>query len=229
VPPRPQPVPQPTPVVVPTLSCGQVLVVERDGKITLVGFVGSDDDLVRVRAAAPEAEVQVAVRPWPQCEAIETLDRPLARAASDRPTVHIRKPSDDKLAAGEELVFEVETPAYQSYIHAAYIQADGSVLNLVQPGVGSLQSYPPHSKLTLGNEPGSSRRFRVSAPFGREMLIVLAGRSPIFQDSRPRQETEREFLTALRAALVAKIDPNAPDRDVGAGFDTVVTVQGPAP
>jgi hypothetical protein len=56
------------------------------------------------------------------------------------------------------------------------------------------------------------------------MLIVLAGRSPIFSDLRPTQETEREFLTALRKALITKPDPFAPDRDVAAGFDAIVTV-----
>jgi hypothetical protein len=121
-------------------------------------------------------------------------------------------------------VFEVETPPYPSYLHVAYVQADGSVVNRIQPGVGSFKAYPPRTKLVIGNESDSTRRFRVSEPFGREMLIVLAARSPIFPDGLPRQETEREFLTALRRALIAKPDPAAPDRDVVAGYDAIVTV-----
>jgi hypothetical protein len=53
----------------------------------------------------------------------------------------------------------------------------------------------------------------------------LAGRSPIFSDLRPTQETERQFLTALRRALIAKPDPAAPDRDVTANYDAIVTVE----
>jgi hypothetical protein len=210
--------------VLPELTCSQVRVLERGGKSEILGFVGSDEDLERIRAAAPGSDLRVTVRPWPQCEALETLDKPLARSASERPKVNIRKSSGDKLSEGEELVFEVESPPYPSYIHVAYIQADGSVVNLVQPGIGSFKAYPPRTKLVIGNEPDSTRRFRVSQPFGREMLIVLAAKSPIFPDGLPREETEREFLTALRRALIAKPEPTAPDRDVVAGYDTIVTV-----
>jgi hypothetical protein len=42
-------------------------------------------------------------------------------------------------------------------------------------------------------------------------------------DRRPKQETEREFLTALGRELIAKPDPNARDRDIVASFDAIVT------
>jgi hypothetical protein len=135
----------------------------------------------------------------------------------------IRRSSGDALASGEALVLEVETPPFPSYLHIAYIQADSTVVNIA-PG-GSLSAYPPRSKIAIGDGRSGGLQFKVSAPFGREMLIVLAGRSPIFSDLRPTQETEREFLTALRKALIAKPDPLAPDRDVSAGFDAIITVE----
>ena len=110
-----------------------------------------------------------------------TLEKPLARR--DRPRVSIRRPSGDTLLSGDHLVFEIETPSFPSYVHVAYIQADGNVLNLVQPGVGSFTTYQPRSKIVLGDDAASSRRFQVSEPFGREMLIVLAGRSPAFPEA----------------------------------------------
>jgi hypothetical protein len=176
-----------------------------------------------VRAAFQDADVKVSVRPWPQCEALLTLEKSLSR--KNRPLVTIHRPSGDVLASGEQLVFEIETPPFPSYLHVAYIQADGSVLNLVQPGVGSFNALAPRSKVIIGDAQSGERRFRVSAPFGREMLIALAGRSPIFSDLRAPQETEREFLTALRRALIAKPDPGAPDRDITANYDAVVTVE----
>jgi papain like protease len=205
------------------LECSQLRALDQGGRRTIVGFVGKDDDLSAVRAAAKGADVAVVVRPWPQCEALLTLDKPLSR--SDRPRVIIRRSSGDTLASGEALVLEVETPPFPSYLHMAYIQADGTVLNLVQPGVGSLNAYPPRSKIVIGDGHSGGPQFKVSAPYGREMLIVLAGRSPIFSDLRSTQETEREFLTALRRALIAKPDPASQDRDVTAGFDTIVTVE----
>jgi hypothetical protein len=215
---------RPTPsVTMGELECSQIRTLDRNGRRTLVGFVGKDDDLSIVRAAANGEDVAVVVRPWPQCEALITLDKPLSR--SDRPRVTIRRSSGDTLTSGQALVLEVETPTFPSYLHIAYIQADGKVLNLVQPTVGSLNAYMPRSKIVIGDGTEGGRQFKVSAPFGREMLIVLAGRSPIFSDLRSVQETEREFLTALRRALIAKPNPSSPDRDVTAGFDTIVTVQ----
>ena len=214
----------PTPsIVLAELECSQVQELDQGGRRTIVGFVGKDDDLSVVRAAAKAADVAVVVRPWPQCEALLTLDKSLSR--SDRPQVTIRRSSGDTLASGEALVMEVETPPFPSYLHIAYIQADGTVLNLVQPTIGSLIAYPPRSKIVIGDRRTGGPQFKVSAPFGREMVIVLAGRSPIFSDLRPTHETEREFLTALRRALIAKPDPSSPDRDVTAGFDTIVTVE----
>jgi hypothetical protein len=226
--PEPSPIPSPSPVrpslvALAELECSQVRILEHSGRKTFVGFVGKEDDLAVVRAAAKGADVAVVVRPWPQCEALLTLDKPLSR--SDRPNVMIRRTSGDTLASGERLVLEVETPSFPSYLHIAYIQADGPVLNLVQPGVGSFTAHPPRSKLVIGDGLTGGTQFKVSAPFGREMLIVLVSRSPIFSDVRPAQETEREFLTALRRALIAKPDPSAPDRDVSAGFDAITTVE----
>ncbi len=194
---------------------------------TIVGFVGHDEDLERIRAVAPNAEINVKVRPFPQCEALITLDKPLARPVPELPKVKIRQPKGS-LVEGDDLVFEIETPPYPSYLHVAYFQADGTgyqrVVNLIQPGVGSFTAYPPRTKIVLG-ERSDARRFKVSPPFGREMLIVLAGHSPVFPERRPDQETEREFLSALSRALLWKIDSAAPDRDVVAAYDATITTE----
>lgn len=213
----------PSPTNLPDVDCGKISLIERGGKRTVVGFVKRDEDLARIRQAAPEAQLDVQVRPFPQCEALLTLAKPLS--AVDRPKVTIRKTSNNSLTEGDLLVFEIETPSYPSYIHVAYLQADGSVVHLVQPGDGSFTAYKPNSKIVIGDGSNGGRRIRVSRPFGGEMLLVTAGRSPLFPDPRPKQETEREFLSALRRALLYKPDPSAPDRHVVAGIDTVITKQ----
>ena len=208
-------------IVLPKVECGKLVLSRQGGKSVVEGFVGYDKDFEAVRASAPGAEIDVKIRPWPQCEALQTLDRALS--LPDPPTVAVRRPTGDELMAGDPLVFDIQTPSYPSYLHVAYIQADGSVVNLIQPGDGSFKTYGPRSKVTIGANAGGGRRFFVQGPYGREMLIVLVGRSPVFPDRRPRLETEREFLTALRRALLAKPDVDAPDRDIVASFDAVVT------
>jgi hypothetical protein len=218
--PRPAPPIPSQKIVLPDVQCGKIALARRGEKTVVEGFVGYDKDFELVRASAPGVEIDVMVRPWPQCEALQTLDK--AMSLPDRPTVSIRRLSGDTLTAGDPLIFDIQTPSYPSYIHVAYIQADGSVLNLIQPGDGSFRAYSPRSKIVIGADPGG-RHFSVQKPFGREMLIVLVGRSPTFPDRRPKQETEREFLTALRRALLAKADPNAADRDIVASFDAIIT------
>jgi hypothetical protein len=231
VPPEP-PKPFPSPIALPELECSEIRIAESGTQQRVEGFVGHDADLEKIRTAAQGAEVDVQVRPFPQCEALITLDKPLARPESELPKVKIRQSASGTLAEGDDLVFEIETPPYPSYLHVAYFQADGTgyqrVVNLIQPGIGSYTTYPPRTKLVLGDDPGA-RKFKVSPPFGREMLIVLAAHSPIFPKRREDQETEREFLTALRRALLWKVDPSAPDRDVVAAYDTTITTERKAP
>lgn len=221
----PSPAPQPNIIVLPHPGCSRVNISERNGKTVVVGFVGHDKDLDAIRKAAKGAEIDVQVRPWPQCEALLTLGKALAR--KDSPQVSIKAPADKTLAAGDHLVFDIRTPPYTSYLNVAYFQADGSVINLIQPGVGSFKAYPPNSQLELGKQAGR-RRFRVSAPFGREMLIVLAAKSPVFPDALPLKQTQRQFLTALRRAFLYKTNPQASRRDIVAGYDTIITKKGEA-
>jgi hypothetical protein len=231
-PPQPDPVAVVAPVPISGIECGYVMEVQREGKPVFTGFVGSDADLAKLadQAKAAHANVAVAVRPWPQCEVLLTLDKTLAQ--QDRLAVKIETAgrlteknhdAGDAAETGEYLKFTVTTPPYPSFLHAAYIQADGSVVNVVQPDDMKLTAFAPSTKIVLGDATVTGPKFKVSAPYGREMLVVLAGRSPIFPSPRPPQETEREFLTALRQALLAKPDSASADRMISAGFDAVVT------
>ena len=81
-------------------------------------------------------------------------------------------------------------------------------------------------RLIFGDGREGRAKFTVSAPFGREMIVAVASRSPLFAGKRPQVETEREFLTALRRAIVARPDPTQPKRVVGAAFVALETKQG---
>jgi hypothetical protein len=212
---------EPQEVVLPRLDCGRIALTPRNNKNVVEGYVGDDKDIARIEAMLPDADISVQLRPWPQCEALDTLQRALS--LPDRPRVAIRRNTGAGFKAGDPLVFDVQTPSFPSYVHIAYIQADGSVINLIQPGDGAYKAYPPNSKITIGDSSGGGRRFFVKEPFGREMLIVLVGHSPTFPERRPRLETEREFLSALRKASLAKSDLKAEDRYIAAAYDAIVT------
>ena len=200
--PKPKPVilkPEPPPVVkkikLPKIGCGRLKIVEKDAKKRITGFVGAADDLAKVKKAAAEtkAQLDVALRPWPQCEALMTIEKPLAR--TERPSITLPKRS---YRASETLAFEVKMPGFRGHLHVAYIQADGSVVNLVESDPLTLSTLPANKVLKFGDGKEGRQKFTIGAPFGNEMIVAVASKSPLFSKDRPLVETEREFLTALR-------------------------------
>ena len=189
----------------------------------LSGYVASDDDLNRVKliaASVPNTVVgNVIVAPWPQCEALQTLEKPLSVA--DRPTIDIGASTD--LHSGDQLKIQVRSPAQISYLYVSYIQADGSVVHLVQPNALVPQPTLPRQTLVFGSGTDGQPKFTVSPPFGREMIIAIASRSPLFDHELPMQQTERDYLSELRRALLYKPDPDMPDRELAATITTLKT------
>jgi hypothetical protein len=222
--PGPGPGPAPTPQLAElrSLSCARVDIKSQGDQSVLSGYVASDDDLNKVRAIAatvPNVTFgNVIVAPWPQCEALQTLEKPLDVA--DRPSIDIG-PSN-ALHEGDALRIEVRSPTQISFLYVSYIQADGSVVHLVQPAGLVPQPTMPRQTLTFGTGEGGRAKFTVSAPFGREMIIAIASRSPLFDHELSQHQVERDYLSELRRALVYKPDPNMPDRELAA---TMITLQ----
>jgi hypothetical protein len=190
-------------MVVSDLQCAKVAVAKEGGRTRLTGFVGKAEQIetLRQRFKGQDVEIDVAVRPWPQCEALLTLDGALA--AGDRPAVRILSPQKD-LQQGELLKIEVTSPQQPAHVHVAYIQADGSVVHLVQADADNLRTVDRGRVLKFGDGEDGRASFVISPPFGPEMVIALASRSPLFEAPRPATETEREFLTGLRRALALR-------------------------
>jgi hypothetical protein len=225
-PPPAPPAPPPQPSGISDLAqmpCAKVAVRRAGNQNILDGYVGSDAALLLVRQVAAEtpgtAVGDVTVAPWPQCEAIQTLEKPLA--VLDRPTIDIGP--RDRLGAGETLRIAIRSPEQISYLYVSYVQADGSVVHLVQPDGLVPQPTLPRQTLTFGDGANGSATFTISEPFGREMIIAIASRSPLFDHPLPARQTEREYLTELRRALVYKPSPDLPDRELGASIKTLQT------
>lgn len=205
------------------LECGQVTAQQRGGRTALSGYVASDDDLDLVRSIAagvPGATLgDVMVAPWPQCEALQTLEKQLA--VTDRPVIDIGRATE--LRSGDTLNIRIRAPNHISYLYVVYIQADGSVVALAQPAGVVPQPTLPGQTLSFGTGEGGARRFTITPPFGREMIVAIASRSPLFEQEFPDQQMEREYLSELRRALIYKPVPDMPDREVSASVQTLQT------
>ncbi|WP_292627573.1 C1 family peptidase [Mesorhizobium sp.] len=223
VPPIPKPTitpPQPDIVeVLPKVTCGKIDAAEYGSTKTLAGFVGDEKEFQQVRAYAKRhhASFDVQHYPWPQCEAAMILSE-----AQQTDTPLITGEKKRALAEGEVLRIGVRTPKKDSFLHLAYIQADGKVVNLTPPEM-ALRQYPAHTSILLGDGTEGGPTFRVKQPFGNEMIIAVTSKSPLFPDTRPQIETEREFLTALKRAVLYGRSGEGGGRNIGATYQLIET------
>ena len=224
----PKPLPTPTPedfkFKLPDMNCGGVI-IERDGRnFKLTGYAGKQEDVDAIKRAVAgrsDVTVEVELRPWPQCETLTTLRNVLADKR--KPEVSFPK---SEYNTGETLDFEVSMAAYQGYLHVAYIQADGNVVNLVQSSSTSLKTLAPKQRMKFGDGREGRPKFTVSDPVGNEMVVVIASKSPLFDRKRPKVEVERDFLSALREAIISRPDTSSPERLVTADYFVLTTRKG---
>ncbi len=225
VPPKPEPKP-PEPAIIgitiPQPSCGKVNVAQQNGRIHVSGFVGTNEERRAIKNALRDIKAvnKVELRPWPQCEALMTMQEPLSE--TDKPIIELPK---NRYSDGETLSFNIQMAAFQGYLHVAYFQKDGNVVNLVRSDPLTLTTLRKNSVLTFGDGKEGRAKFTISEPFGNEMIIVISPKSPLFVEKRPRVETEREFLSAMRKAIIARPKANFPARLISADFVTLQTTR----
>jgi hypothetical protein len=87
----------------------------------------------------------------------------------------------------------------------------------------NLSTLAPRSEIKFGDGQNGRAKFEVSGPFGDEMLLVISSRAPLFAEPRPQVETEREFLTALREAILTRPNKKSPERFISAAFVPIHT------
>lgn len=181
----------------------------------------------QVACNAPDA------KPWPVCEALETLAVPLA--ASSLPAIQTTS-GRSTFHFGETVSLTVTAPDFPSFLYLVYLQADGKVVNLLPRRGGMRQQTPPRMTLTFGDGEQGRTRFRAGPPQGTEMVIAIGARSPIAElealemdapiyqvavsTKNPVDQSEsppdRAFLSALRTGLLSRPDPNMLAREVSA-------------
>ena len=228
----PQP---PKPVVVPPVATVQSQIADRvrevacariEGKIganrivQLRGFAGSANDLAKLRtdlSALPgvrRVDSNVTLYPWPQCEVMlnfaNELKNPRGLAAK------LRGASARVFTAGDSLSIEVVTPQYPSYLYVTYLQAGGDAVNLSWPQGRFPKALPPNTKVTFGGGAGGEPVYRIAAPFGDEIVVVVASASPLFPDEPPDTETNRDYLTSFRKSFLLRPQSGGGQRTVSA-------------
>ena len=224
-PPTPGPAPAPTVTLDPPLAsyqCASLDVAQSATGAVVRGFVGSETDLGKLFESAKRVgvRVEVAVRPWPQCETLLTFKEAFAQPGA--PELRLRGDKRNYMK-GEPLIIEVKTPPVPSYLYLVYVQASGGVVYLVQPRGPAPTPQPQARTIVLGDGNAGGPKFTVDGPYGDEIIIAIASQSPLFDQGRPSLETEREFLTEFRKALLVRPAADAEKRKISGAWIALTT------
>jgi hypothetical protein len=234
--PKPPIIPEPSPpkppeeqaVVKPPIDrpvvssdCSYVYSDASAGSKVLRGFVGSEADLANLRAQwrSYVDGFAVEVRPWPQCEVLLTLAS--AIGANGGPLLNTKN-NQVQFSHGDPIVLQLQTPPAPSYLYVVYVQADGSVVTLLEPS-SDLAPSRGGEQISFGDGSAGSPKFTAAKPYGAEMMLAVASASPLFSGPLPRKQTEREFLSTLRRAILYKSDQTMGERRISAAFLGITT------
>ena len=154
--------------------CSDVRVATKRGP-RYAGFVASERDRLMLTLSGANVD-DVAVRPYPVCEALKTLG-PLTRSPIS-PQIRMLGGRTD-LRYGDSLAFEVLAPPVPSFLYLVYIDAEGTAVNLVPRQNVMRQQHLPGARQVFGDGGPGRLTFTASPPTGDEAIIAIAARSPI--------------------------------------------------
>ena len=230
VPPKPKAIPINTSDVEDLLSevdCANLSATYTDtGAVKIHGFAGSIKHLGNIGreilslAGVTSVKLKTKIRAWPQCEALQTFEAPLATNFGLRATV-LSKVSPPKLNAGEYLAIQITAPRFASYLYVTYLQAGGDAVHLQRP-FWLDAPLEPGKTLTLGIDK-TKTRFKIQKPYGKEMIMVIASEHPLFETRQSIVEEERQYLTAFRRAILG-LEKAYPNNKITATFVDLRTV-----
>jgi serine/threonine protein kinase len=214
------------------MPCSRIEVEDGAEGPHLVGYVGAEADqsalVARARALLGDGAIDLPVAdgPVPMCPFLNLLGEktlpnvprlirlvpPVDGACKSGAGCYAGLP-DHRLAEGERLVLEVTTPDFPSHATVDYFTADGQVAHLapapdlqrsIVPADAYQISYPSGSTFFIGDRRANQGiAYPVGSPFGHEMILAVAARSPLFAAKRPEIEPAETYLADLRRALNA--------------------------
>jgi hypothetical protein len=213
------------------LSCAGVGIdVSDTGDIAASGYVGTEADRAKagaLLAALPDVgrvDNAVAVMSWPLCEALDVLrQRTVFHLGPPRTPAIDPGGTDGVYREGDHLLIGVTAPSsYDGYLYVDYLDAaEGYVVHLLPNEMRRDNSARAGQQIVIGTLPQEVAKYTVSPPFGSNLLIAVASRTPLFEGLRPQVEQADKYLAALRSSLEAAAARQGSD-GLAAGYRSVV-------
>jgi eukaryotic-like serine/threonine-protein kinase len=185
-----------------------------DNQLQLKGFVSSQDDLAKLRAAIGGIPVvrqvadNVAVYVWPHCEMVKLLR---TSALPPRPgTAPLLQFNNPNLIyrAGDTLVVRVTASAeYDGYLYVDYLDTEGNIVHMLPMTLHPDDAVKAGQELTLGaakeGGKGGQRVYEISKPFGPNLVVAISSPQPLFPRRANEVENAGDYLPVLTRALEA--------------------------
>lgn len=194
--------------VIQRIPCSAIDVSVQNGTVALRGFISESLGLKRLQHDLSTLQGMKSVRTDviyvspDKCPIIDlyapywVANKEMERSAA----IKIRSGSD-AIVEGEPLVVDISTPAYESYVNVDYYSLDGNVVHMLPSARASNNQAPANYKATLGD----LGEWTISAPYGKEMVVLLVTPQPLFDVHRAEYETDSEYLAAINERLARMV------------------------
>jgi type IV/VI secretion system ImpK/VasF family protein len=190
--------------------CTQVAVALQTHGVGLSGWVASEAQRAEVRqrvytlTGVTQVTDTLQLVPPLLCEVVHLLS-PLHQAgmaAGLNLGAQLNKSASAPVyRSGEDFAVTVKTPTpFPSYVYVEYYSADGTVIHLWPNPQETPQRVGRDRTLTVHQMAGNP--LEIQAPFGLELVTVVASKTPLFTTPRAVREETETYLRALRQALL---------------------------
>ncbi len=204
--------------------------VDKDGTTAVSGYVSKSVDLERLRndiaaiKGVKSATYQVKVLIWPHCEVVKTLT-PFRQRNLDRHDGLAVSPTtghSDRFVGDEQLLVKLTQAKHESYLYVDYYTVEGEVIHLLPNtrDTHSGQLIAAGEQFDVGRLGADGAGWiTIGAPFGQELITVVATSRPLYTGFRPDSEPAKDYLPLLKQAVEA----NRTDDKFVADFMTIQT------
>jgi type IV/VI secretion system ImpK/VasF family protein len=153
---------------------------------------------------APCAPRTIGNVPEPLCAVIKLLEPLKQRGEGQDLGLRMYLNKSDSVpsyVARDDLAIRVHTPSkFDSFVYVDYYSADGTVVHLFPTPQEAMQHFGRSQELTVKQLNGQP--LEIQAPFGIELITVVASQTRLFLKPRAGAEDREAYVNALRQALL---------------------------
>lgn len=189
------------------LDCAPLTAAEDDDGIRVSGFVGSQEELDQLTAAVNSLEdvgevtFQVVVTSTSFCDVLEVA-LPLKESnsiGSAGASIGVESGAV-VLQEDDRVVLEADAPNFANYVYIIYMQEDGKLLHLVPNQDQPDNSRGANETFSVGDK-ADQPSITVSAPYGDDLVMLVASSEPLFEAQRPLIENGSSFAEGLAKSV----------------------------